>query len=168
MKRNSLKNINKTGFKVPENYFEDFQEALLSELKLKELCANSVFKVPENYFETLDDKILKAVKDQKETKVIKLFSWKKIAYTTPIAASVIIMLGILFNKNSSLSIDKIETASIENYILTEELESNEMASLFSNEDLSDISFTNNNLNPETLEDFVLDNLEIEEIITNNK
>jgi len=168
MKRNSLKNINKTGFKVPENYFEDFQEALLSELKLKESCANSGFKVPENYFETLDNKILKAVKDQKETKVIKLFNWKKIAYATPIAATVIIMLGILFNKNSSLSIDKIETASIENYILTEELEPNEMASLFSNEDLSEINFTNNNLNPETLEDFVLDNLDIEEIITNNK
>ncbi|MFH4964122.1 hypothetical protein V8G69_03890 [Gaetbulibacter sp. M235] len=167
MKKNSLKNINKTGFKVPENYFENFEYAFLSELKLKETSANSGFKVPENYFETLDDKILNTIKDQKEVKVLKLFSWKKITYAAPIAASVIIMLGVMFNKNSTLSIDKIETASIENYILTEELEPNEMASLFSNEDLSEINFTNNNLNPETLENYVLDNLEIEEIITNN-
>ncbi len=167
MNKNSLNNITKTGFKVPENYFENFEDTLLSELKLKEASANSSFKVPENYFETVDDKILNAIKNQKKVKVINLYTWKKIAYTIPIAASIVIMFSVLFNKNNSVNINTIETASIENYILTEELEPNEMASLFTNEDLSKINFTNNNLNPETLENYVLDNLEIEEIITNN-
>jgi hypothetical protein len=167
MKKNSLNNISKTGFKVPENYFESFEDVLLSELKLKETSANSGFKVPENYFETIDNKIFKAIETEKEVKVINLFSWKKIVYATSIAASMVILFNVLLNKNKPLSIDSIETASIENYILTEELESNEMASLFTNTDLSDINFINNNFNPETLENFVLDNLEIEEIITNN-
>jgi cell division protein FtsL len=167
MKKNSLNNISKTGFKVPENYFKEFENTLLSELKLKEMSTNSGFKVPENYFETLDAKILKAIETEKEVKVINLFSWKKIAYVTSVAASLVIMFNVLFNNNKSLTIDSIETASIENYILTEELESNEMASLFTSTDLSDINFISNNFNPETLENFVLDNLEIEEIITNN-
>jgi cell division protein FtsL len=167
MKKNSLNNISKTGFKVPKNYFKEFENTLLSELKLKEMSTNSGFKVPENYFETLDAKILKAIETEKEVKVINLFSWKKIAYVTSVAASLVIMFNVLFNNNKSLTIDSIETASIENYILTEELESNEMASLFTSTDLSDINFISNNFNPETLENFVLDNLEIEEIITNN-
>ncbi|MCF8274351.1 MAG: hypothetical protein K9I95_11020 [Flavobacteriaceae bacterium] len=167
MKKNSLNNISKTGFKVPKNYFEAFEDTLLSELKLKETSANSGFKVPENYFETLDNKFLKAIEAEKEVKVISLFSWKKIVYATSIAASVLIMFSVLYNKNEPLSVDSIETASIENYILTEELGSNEMASLFTNEDLSNINFINNNFNSENLENYILDNLEIEEIINTN-
>ena len=45
--------------------------------------------------------------------------------------------NISYNKNEGLNINNIETASIENYILTEGLETSDIASLFSDEDLSE-------------------------------
>jgi hypothetical protein len=61
MTKNSLKNM-ETGFKVPKDYFENFEDRLLSELKLKETASPSGFKLPEDYFDSLDNKILDAVK----------------------------------------------------------------------------------------------------------
>jgi len=76
------------------------------------------------------------------------------------------MFSVIFNNSKNLNIKNIETASIENYILTEGLETSDVASLFTDEDLSEISSIKTHLNPETLEDYVLDHLEIEDLITN--
>ena len=166
MKKNSLKNI-ETGFKVPKDYFENFEDGLLSELKLKETAFHSGFKLPADYFESLDNKILDAVKNDHKTKVINLFSIRKIAYAAAVAASLILIYNISFNKNESLNINNIETASIENYILTEGLETSDIASLFSDEDLSEITSVKNTISSESLENYVLENLDIDELITNN-
>ena len=167
MKKRHLENIKETGFKVPQNYFEEFEDSLITELKLKETCADSGFKVPTDYFKTVENDILKTVKETKKPKVIKLRTWQKLSYATAVAASLIIMFSILFN-NSTVDINKIETASIETYILNEEFDTNEMATLFKDVDLSAISLSNNNINSETLENYLLDNLEIEELLLNNK
>lgn len=165
MKKLHIKHIKKTGFKVPENYFEDFEDILLSELKLKETISKSGFAVPQNYFESLEQRINDTIKKDKEVKVIKLFTWRKALFTASIAASLILMFNVLYNKKEIVSMNTIETVSIENYILTEDLESNEIASLFSNDDLSDLNLNNMSFNSETLENYVIDNLEIEDIIT---
>ena len=167
MKKNSLKNINKTGFKVPKDYFENFEDILLSELKLKKTSAHPGFKVPKDYFENLDDQIINAIEKNKNHKVIPIFSWRKATYIAAVAASLVLMFNVLFNKKERLNMESIETASIENYILNEELETNDIASLFSDEDLSEITSIKNSLSSETLEDYVLDNLDINELITNN-
>ena len=166
MTKNSLKNM-ETGFKVPKDYFENFEDRLLSELKLKETASHSGFKLPEDYFDSLDNKILDAVKKSNNTKVIPFLSIRKIAYATAVAASLILIYTIYFNNNESLTINNIETVSIENYILTEGLETSDIASLFSDEDLSEITSVKNNLSSETLENYVLENLDIDELITNN-
>lgn len=163
----SKKIDNKTGFKVPKDYFKNFEDDLFSELKLKSISPNSGFKVPENYFKSFDDKILKTLKKDNKTNVITLFPWKKIIYATAIAASLIIMFNISLNKAENLNINNIETASIENYILNEGLEPNDIASLFIDEDLSDMVSIKNNLNSETLENYVLDNLDIDDLISNS-
>jgi len=167
MKKRHLENIKETGFKIPQNYFEEFEDALITELKLKETCADSGFKVPTNYFNTVEHNILNAVKETTTPKVIKLITWQKLSYVTAVAASLIIMFNIIFN-NRTLDINKIETASIENYILNEEFDTNDMATLFKDVDISVISLSNNNINSETLENYLLDNLEIEELLLNNK
>ena len=166
MKKTRIEDIKETGFRTPENYFEDFESSLLGELKLKEKVNSTGFNVPEGYFESIEESILSTVKEKNQAKVIKLISWKKIALATTIAASLILMFNVIYNKKESITLDSIETASIENYILNEDIETTEMASLFSNIDLSDFSTIDVNFNSESLEDYVYDNLEIEDVISN--
>ncbi len=166
MKKINLKNI-ENGFKVPKGYFDEFEDNLLGELQLKETASRSGFKLPSNYFESLDNKILEASKNNNKTKVINLFPYRKIAFAAAVAASLILIYNISFNKNETLNINNIETASIENYILTEGLETSDIASLFSDEDLSEITSVNNNLSSESLENYVLEHLDIDELIPNN-
>lgn len=166
MKKNNLNNI-ENGFKVPGGYFDEFEDRLLSELQLKETASYTGFKLPAGYFESLDNKILNAVKNDNKTKVINLFSFRKLAYTAAVAASLILIYTVSFNKYENLNINHLETASIENYILTEGLEPSDIASLFSDDDLSEITSVKNNLSSESLENYVLENIDIDQLMTNN-
>ncbi|MEN3324377.1 hypothetical protein VP395_11615 [Mariniflexile soesokkakense] len=166
MKTNKIHNIKTTGFKVPKDYFNSLEDTIISEVKLQEILSEPGYKVPDNYFDSLEDKIINIVKPQKETKVIKLFTWRKAVYTMAVAASLILMINIFFNNNTNnITIENIETASIENYFLNEDLEPSEFASLFTKEDLLDVRIIHDGYSSETLEDYIFDNLEIEDIIT---
>jgi len=167
MKKQKLENIKQSGFKVPKNYFESFDDLLLNELKLKEACKNHGFKVPNNYFNSVENNILISIKETEKPKVIKLITWQKLSYIAAVAASLIIMFNVIVDKGT-FDINNIETASIENYILNEELDTNDMATLFNEVDISAMSLTNNNISSETLETYVLDNLEIDELLINKK
>ena len=164
MNTNKLHNIKDTGFKVPKDYFGSLEDVILTDLKLKEKAPDSGYKVPDNYFDALENKITNALLPEKEVKVIKLFTWRKAAYVSSVAASLILMFNIFFNNTNKVTIENIETASIENYILNEDLESSEIASLFTDEDLSDVQLINDGYSSETLENYIFDNLEIEDII----
>ena len=164
MSTNKLHNIKETGFKVPKDYFESFEDAFLNEIKLKEITTDSGFQVPDNYFDSLEDKITSAVNQEKEIKVIKLVTWRRAAYAAAIAASLVLMFNIYFNQKSPVTIDTIETASIENYILNEELETTEIASLFIGDDLSDVQLIHDGFSSESIENYIFDNVEIEDII----
>ncbi len=166
MKTNSLNNINKTGFKVPKDYFENFEDMLLSEINLKESSKNTGFKVPEDYFKSLDSHITEAIKKDNKPKVIKLFPWKKTAYATAVAASLILMLNVFYKQKDTITLDNIETASIENYLLNTDFQTTDMASLLTNEDLDDFDSIELNFQEESLEDYVFENSEIEDIISN--
>lgn len=164
MNTNKLNNIKDTGFKAPKNYFGSLEDVILTDLKLKEKAPESGYKVPDNYFESLEHKITYALVQKKEVKVIKLFTWRKAAYVSAVAASLILMFNIFFNNTNNVTIENIETASIENYIINEDLESSEIASLFTDEDLTDVQLINDGYSSETIENYIFDNLEIEDII----
>ncbi|MDO7170660.1 hypothetical protein [Mariniflexile sp. AS56] len=166
MKKNNIHNIKSTGFKVPKDYFASLEAGILSEVKLKELASDPGYKVPENYFDSLEDKIINTVKPQKETKVVKLVTWRKAAYAVAVAASLILTINLFFTNTTPVAIENIETASIENYILNEDLELNEFASLFTSEDLLDVRLIQDGYSSKNLEDYVFDHIEIEDIITN--
>lgn len=163
MKTNKLHTIKNTGFKVPESYFSSLEDAVCSDLMLNEIAPNSGYKVPDNYFGSIEDKITAAIKPQNEVKVIKLFTPKKIWYASAVAASILLMLTIFMDKN--ITVDSIETASIENYIINEDLDLNEFASLFSEDELTNVKLISDGYNSQMLEDYVFNNLEIEDIIT---
>lgn len=163
--KKTLHTIKNSGFKTPEDYFATLEDTILSHSKLKEISSGSEYKIPENYFDSIEDKIINAVQQKEETKVIKLFTWRRITYASSIAASIILMISIFFNNTKNITLDNIETASIENYILNEDLETNEFSYLFSKEDLSNIRLINDGYNSQNLENYVFDNLEIDDIIT---
>ncbi|MDT0295366.1 hypothetical protein ACFQ3R_14535 [Mesonia ostreae] len=93
-----------TGFKVPENYFEDFQvsQALLQQQnELEDNFENQPiktgFKVPQNYFEEFE---VKLPQETKKRRVISLFSRENIIRASGIAAIFIIGLFVLKNQYS--------------------------------------------------------------------
>lgn len=164
MNTNKLHKIKDTGFKVPEDYFDSLEDSILNELKLTKFEKASGYKTPENYFESLEEKITSTIKHDKDGKVIKLFTWRKATYVAAAAASLILLINVYFNQTKSITIDTIETASIEDYIINEDLETYEIASLFTEEDLSDVQLIHDSFSSETLESYIFDNVEIEDII----
>jgi len=87
----------KTGFKTPENYFEDFQMNMPSfreEIEIENKSIDSGFKVPQNYFENFK---VELPQENKKGKVISLFSVKTISKVLAIAA--IFLIGFFVFKS---------------------------------------------------------------------
>ena len=167
MKNNNLHNIKSTGFKAPDDYFDSFDEAFFNKLKENnsfEDIKTTGFDIPNDYFETLEETVLKRVETKKETKVISLFSWKKVIYTSAIAASLILMINAFFNTSEILTFDTLETASIESYLEDEGYTSYELAFLLNENELNSEYFTNTNISESLLEDYLLDNTTIEDLL----
>lgn len=87
----------KTGFKTPENYFEDFQVNMSSfreEIEIENNSIDSGFKVPPSYFK---DFKVELPQENKKGKVISLFSVKTISKVSAIAA--IFLIGFFVFKS---------------------------------------------------------------------
>ncbi len=157
MKDNNLNNIKTSGFKVPKDYFEGLEDAILNEIHLKAQVKDTGFKVPNNYFDTVETSILSKL-EKPEVKVIPLFSRKTILTLSSIAAAVVLFFSLnLFKTN--LSIDSLDTDTVENYIL-DEIELNDLSVLIEDSELSQTDF----INYKTLEikDFI-DDIDLNEL-----
>ena len=116
-----LNKIKDSGFKTPENYFNDLEHNLLSEIKNNETIKDSGFKPP------------------------KLILLKKnYRYIISSIAAAVLLLIVLTRFESPLNLDLVENETIENYIL-EEFEADEMAHLFEDNQLYEIDFMDSNL-----------------------
>lgn len=168
MKKSHLHNIKNSGFKTPDGYFDAFDERLLKKLNVKKEMASisdSGFKVPDNYFETFDDKLQARLKNENSsTKVIKLNPWRKVAYLSGVAASIALLLTFLLNSKGQLTINQIETASIENYLKDQNLNAYDIASFLNEEDLIVDNFVSSSLTEESLENYLINNTSIEDLI----
>lgn len=165
MKNNKLNSITSTGFKTPDNYFESFDAKLkerLTEKKLIKDIDTSGFKIPENYFKTLDDKILNQLKDDKP--VIALKSRQTFYYIAGIAASLVLLFNVFYT-SETITIKDIETASIENYLEEGDFTSYDLAALLNEDELTKTNFLDNEIPQSTIEDYLLNTIEIEDLIT---
>ncbi|MEP1489605.1 MAG: hypothetical protein ABJK28_14380 [Algibacter sp.] len=163
MKQNKIHNIKETGFKVPKDYFKNLEDVILSDIKLKSTTDDSGFKAPEDYFNTLENKILNKVSENDNSKVIPLFSKKNLIYISSIAAAVLLLFNLsIFEKE--LTWDDLDTNTVENYIINENIGTYDIASLLINEELKEEDFINYSLNDEHLETYLMDNLDIENLI----
>ena len=163
MKKNKLNTIKKTGFKVPEDYFDNLEEQLLSTVKLKNKNPSSGFGVPDGYFETLEERIFQQVPEAQESKVISLFRNKYILYTAGIAASILILFNLsIFNHQTTWA--DIDTETAENYVINENIGTYEIASLLEIEEIDETIFFDLDIKEEQLETYLENNAEIETLL----
>ena len=160
MKQNKLHNVKETGFKTPDNYFESLEDQILSQVKLSEVD-HSGFKMPDGYLDSIESNVMNSLSHKGTTKVISLFSKRNIIYLSGIAATILLLLNLsIFEKDSW----DIEAQTVENYIIGEAISSYEIALLLEDEDLIEENFVTHNFSDENIENYVLDNIDIEELI----
>ncbi len=160
MNKKDLHSIKESGFKVPNDYFEDLEGTILSQAKLSGI-EKSGHKIPEGYLDTLEETILSQVSKKETPKVIPLFTKRNIVYISSIAAAVLLLLNLsIFEKDNVNSLD-LET--VENYIIDEDISTYDIASLLTDEDLEESNYIETTFKEENVEDFIIDNLNIEDI-----
>ncbi|WP_248723902.1 hypothetical protein [Seonamhaeicola sp. ML3] len=159
MKKDKLHNLKDNGFKVPEGYFNGLEDQIISELKLKDITKEPGFKIPGTYFDTLEDTIVSKTK-HKETKVVKLFSKKVVLYASSIAAAILLLFNLSIFEKENIEPDY---ASLENYLLNEDISAYEIASFLEEEDLTEENFVEFNIDKDAVEDYIFENLDVEDL-----
>ncbi|MBJ6367639.1 hypothetical protein [Snuella sedimenti] len=164
MKKQKLHNIKSPGFKVPIGYFNSFEDTLLSEIRLKDTLEGQGFRTPEGYFDDVEDSIMDTISSKNNTsKVVRLFSKRNLLYATSVAACFILLFSLPL-LNTKITWDSLDTETVENYIMNENVGTYEIAALFNEEDLEEVDFVNHTFNEETLETYLLNHLNIENFI----
>ncbi|MGB2231884.1 MAG: hypothetical protein ACPH12_03085 [Flavobacteriaceae bacterium] len=157
-----MKNKNshlKHGFKIPSDYFEEFKMKTSLHKKL------NGFEIPNGYIENF--KVTTPVDNKRLTKVFKLFNKSKTVYPIAIAASLVLMFSIFINQKESNSLENYEIAVLEDYLLEESVYNNNISVLIDDSfDINSIEIDNTILNDNEAENYLLYEIEVEEIILN--
>ena len=152
------------GFKIPKNYFEDFESHMLDRMESQTPLSSvedSGFTIPKDYFATIEDSVLSKL--DKETPVFSLFNWKKVSAIASIAAVVLICASIFFNGNRQ---ENISTDMVETYFETQDLDTYELAQLLSETEFitEDLDIVETPFEEDNLETYLLEYTDIEDII----
>ncbi|TXE10671.1 hypothetical protein ES711_01825 [Gelidibacter salicanalis] len=167
MKKSELHNITDPGFKIPDSYFDTFDERLFKTLDVQKDMSEidgPGYKVPKDYFKNFDTQLAQKLEDIKQPKVKSIKSWRQIAYYSGVAAVLVVMLTVFMKSEDDLSINQVETASIESYLTNENLNIYDIASFLSAEDIKVEDFVANMITDESLETYLLNNASIEDLI----
>lgn len=164
MEKDNLPNNTNPGFKIPNNYFESLEDQILDQLALNEINSSG-FKTPKNYFDTIEDQVLSnSVATQKPIKVISLLSKKNILYLSGIAAAIFIFFNLNYFKTGT-NFDALETQTVENYILNQNMNSYDIAALLTDTELREENFINIDLSSANIESYLIEQTDLETIIT---
>ena len=148
-------------FKVPTNYFDEFENHLFKKINEEVLPKNIGFKTPTGYFNKLDIKIKRKNNSKsKEGKLIPKVSKKTFMYAASIAAIVILVFSVLKNSTPVYTLEEIEISNIENFINEGniQLKQYEISILFTDEILNNITSNQSRLSGNQLENYLLENI----------
>ncbi|WP_289063542.1 hypothetical protein [uncultured Zobellia sp.] len=115
----------KNPFKTPEGYFDEFDKKLFEKLSSGDsvIPKEEGFKLPDGYFDSLGDKLQQKLKEEQDTKVIPLKSYKKYYYAVAaVAAILIVALTLNLNKTNEIGFDDLAQSDIEYYFDQNELD----------------------------------------------
>ena len=163
----NLNNIQDSGFKAPKDYINSLEDTILNSVQednLKDRVSSGGMKVPDGYFENLEDTLLKTVSDNNlQPKVISLWNKRNLMFASGIAAAMVIMFSVFFN-NDTTTFESIDLELVENYILDQNIDSFELASLLKDDDLTIDAFIDSDMYGESLENYLLENTDFEDLI----
>jgi hypothetical protein len=121
------------------------------------------FITPDDYFEDFSEKILLQLPEEKR-KIIPLFQRKKQLFFV-VAAILIIGLIVPIYQQFSTTSDQLDSATLENHLTYQtELNSYELITEMEEKNINNI-LTNIPVKNETIEDFLTDNPNLEQLIT---
>lgn len=168
MKENRLPYRKDSGFKVPEGYFGEFEDRMMTRLTLTEgKFEENPFKVPENYFKELSGRLMENVNTAPEKgKIIPLFNRRMLSYVASIAAIFAILLSsVIFKSTGELSFEDLNVVAIENYLLESlDLENTNIAPA---EDYNFTASANPNIDKEALLEYLNDHIEEPALLLND-
>lgn len=175
MKKKRIAYKSNPGFKVPEGYFEEFEDRMMHAISqpapLSDYKGKSGFAVPQDYFESLETEILAKVREPKpEGTIVPLFKRREFYYAASIAAVLIGIVSTLFLKpNPELSMssfNSLEISALE-YFVEEgnmDLNFNEISSFMFEEDYILQNSDNSNLNEEELFNYLSENVDYADLL----
>ncbi|MFO8147318.1 MAG: hypothetical protein ACQEWG_12460 [Bacteroidota bacterium] len=168
MEKNKFTYNPRSGFKVPENYFEDFETKVLDSFCLEPDMGNSMekdsgFRAPSGYFETLDSKIYSRIENsESKGKIIPINRTKKFYYYAAVAAIFVGLISTqLFNPVQKISFDSIELSAIEAYMDSGNIDFNynEISSIIYEENYVFDNITKSNLSDDAVFEYLNENIE---------
>lgn len=149
------------GFHVPKDYFEDFEDNLFGKIAEKSLPESDGYSVPKDYFEDFEARLFRKLHPEKETKVIKLPTYKKVYYTLGSVAAALVLFIAVKNLISEPVVDTPSIVEIEAYIddgyMT--LDSYDIAEVFNDEIAAIENMPEYDIDDENLLNYLDENLE---------
>lgn len=149
------------GFKVPEDYFGNFETALFSKIEEDTLPKSTGFEVPEGYFKNLDAKVLKSVLDsENEPKVISLWNKTTLGYIAAIAACVVFIVSIFINTNNT-NLIQLQDSAVSTYIEDGNLDFStlDVVALLDDVEITNIELQTSLFSEEKIEDYLLEDID---------
>lgn len=173
MKEKELPYHKDAGFKVPENYFEDFEARLMEKTGALNAEKNAVpqqsFKVPEGYFEAFENRMMDRLENETSRgKVIPLFSKKSLSYVAGIAAVLAVLFSsIVLNEGKQTDLKDLDMLVVENYLLeTLDFDSPEDTEMINEAEFSFATSASPNLDREAILEYLRENVEETAILLN--
>lgn len=173
MKEKDLGDI-KSGFKVPDAYFENFERRMIDKVvSVEETAAplpeTNPFTVPDGYFTQFEERLFDKLKDEpQEPKVIPLFRRKAFSYVASVAAVLLVIItSTVLNKNNKATFGDLDAIAVENYLLeTLELANPEEALLLDENDEIFATSMDTQINREAVIEYFKENVDEPAILLN--
>lgn len=165
--KSKLDKIKSSGFKTPSGYLDELEDRVFARLNNEDGSKDlksSGFNLPENYFDTVEASVLNRLETKRETKIISLLTRRRLTYISSVAAALILAFTLFLN--NEVGADELNYEVVSDYILDEDIDSYDLAALLTEEELSsiDIEIYNDSYNTDSIEDYLLENVDLEEII----
>lgn len=150
----------KGGYKIPKNYFKDFEDSLWTKIEAEQQQflndkIGSGFDTPKGYFKNLSIEI----PSKKESKIIRLFPKKTLQYAASIAAIFVLSLSVYNDYvTTNISFSNLRNETVQNYFEDGHinLQSPEIESIIlQGEIATEIDF--NKISDDALFDYLLNN-----------
>jgi len=156
------------GFQVPQDFFNNFEEEMMTQLNLNEMLGKETgFKVPDGYFESLENQLMPSSSSEpvKVKKLIPTSSGVRLLYPLLAVAAVFAIILMLNKEVEPIDIASVETSELEDYLIEESFLYDDAAEiLFADNDILDQINFSEGIESDDLYDYLEDEIELNEII----